>query len=100
MDLSFSLKAQGWARFGGVSLADIKAVADQRRMDSVAGQSGGDRLAGNDRLEGAGWVHILAHRIAPGHGGPVDATPLGGSFNPRVARQLMVGERVKSALSF
>lgn len=100
MDLSFSLKSQGWARFGGVSLADIKAAADQRRVDCVAGQSGGDRPAGNVRLEGAGWVHILARSIAPDLRGPADAAPLGGSFNPHVARQLMVGERVKSALTF
>ncbi|MGE4429665.1 MAG: hypothetical protein AB7E05_02865 [Sphingobium sp.] len=81
-------------------MADIKAAADQRRVDSATGQSGGDRLEGNDRLEGADWVHILARRIAPGHDGPAGAAPVGGSFNPHVARQLMVGERVKPAFTF
>jgi len=99
MDLGFSLNPYGWASFERVSLADIKAEADRRRLDSATGWSVEGLPVGKDRREAVDWVHILACRLVPGHGGPTDAAPLGGSFNPAVAGQLMVGDRVKAALT-
>ncbi|GLT01734.1 hypothetical protein GCM10007897_31320 [Sphingobium jiangsuense] len=99
MDLGFSLSPCGWAPFERVSFADIKAAADQRRLGNASGWFAEGLPVGKDRQQAVDWVHILACAIAPGHCGPVDAAPLGGSFNPAVARQLMVGDRVKAALT-
>jgi len=99
MDLGFSLKSNGWTRLARVSLGDLKAAADQRRLDSVAERFAEGLPAGKDGRQAVDWVHVLACILVPDQGDPIDETPLGGSFNPAVARQLMVGERVKTALT-
>ncbi len=89
MDLSFTLQSSRRAAPWGVSLDDIKAVASRRRLDSDRGQAGKRPSLSDGRVD---LVHILACRLVPGMAGTVDMEMLGGSFNPLVARQLMVGE--------
>jgi len=89
MDLSFTLEPSRPLPNRDVTLADIKALADRRRLDS-------DRGAAQERAsipdERADSVHILACRLVPDAAGFVETESLGGSFNALVARQLMVGE--------
>ncbi len=99
MDLGFSLKSNGWTRLTRVSLSDIKAAADRRRPDSVAERFAERVSAGKGGQQAVDWVHVLASMLVPDQPDPIDETLLGGSFNPAVARQLMVGERVKTALT-
>ena len=91
MDLSFTLTPRGERRLPdwAVSLADIKAAADTHRSDN-AGIAAADDLRGQD--ETSDKVHVLARKIMPEADGPIDTVALGGSFNPLVARQLMVGK--------
>lgn len=90
MDLSFTLKPRGGKPDWVASLADIKAAAEQHRAIGVGGNAG-DILRGQD-LE-SDLVRALVHAIAPVPGGLIETVPLGGSFNPHVARQLLVGKR-------
>jgi len=91
MDLSFTLnpretrRARKWV----ASLADIRASAAERRISAKRRVEAS--LPGGQENE-ADWVHILACTITPRGDGWVDAVALSGSFNPRVARQLMVGK--------
>lgn len=87
MDMSFTFKPQRRASHWVVSLADIKTVADERR---IACKTTMDFLRGQD--EGCDPVRALACVITLEPGGMVDAVTLGGSFNPLVAQQLMVGK--------
>lgn len=91
MDLSFSLTPHRVARRSNwaVSLADIKAAADSHRYDGVHLTAGGV-LRGQENTPDL--VHVLACNIMPESNGLIDAVALGGSFNPAVARQLMVGK--------
>ena len=89
MDMSFTLKPQRRASHWVVSLADIKTAADQQR--TVACGTVADILRGQDgELDP---VHVLACIIMPETDGLIDTVALGGSFNPLVAQQLMVGKR-------
>lgn len=90
MDQSFSLNPHGSARVSdrAVTLADIKAAADERR-EILAHCVTAGFLRGQE--EEPDLVHILACNIVPDGGGLIDTVSLSGSFNPLVARQLMVG---------
>ncbi len=87
MDLSFTFEPSRQIPERDVSLADIRALADLRRLDS-------DRGTVREKTSGErpDLVHILACRLVPDAGGSEDMEILGGSFNPLIARQLMVGE--------
>ncbi len=91
MDLSFTLKPRGGRRSRNwvVSLADIKAAADTHRPNGVHISAAGV-LRGQDETPDA--VHVLACNIVPENNGLIDTVTLQGSFNPVVARQLMVGK--------
>ena len=90
MDLSFTLKSRDGARAPEwvVSLADIKAAADIHRPDN-GGIAAEGVLRGRENAPDK--VHVLACNIMPAGGGVIDTVSLGGSFNPVVAQQLMVG---------
>jgi len=90
MDLSFTLKPRGRATRWVASLADIEAAAERRRDISACGTAV-DFLRGQDSE--SGLVHALAHVAAPETRGLIDTVILGGSFNPSIARQLLVGKR-------
>ncbi len=92
MDLSFALSPAGAARspFEAVSLADIRAAASARR--TLCGRAIAEGfLRGQDNIPDT--VHILACAIMPEGNGLIETVALGGSFNPAVAHQLMVGKR-------
>lgn len=92
MDMSFALSPAGSARspFEAVSLADIRAAAVARR--TLCGRAIAEGfLRGQDNRPDT--VHILACAIMPGNDALIDSVVLGGSFNPAVAHQLMVGKR-------
>lgn len=91
MDLSFSLIPRGRPRLSGwsVSLADIRAAADAHRFGGASDKAGAI-LRGQD--EAPDTVHVLACNIMPSESGLIDTASLGGSFNPLVAHQLMVGK--------
>lgn len=89
MDLSFTFEPSPRSPHREVFLADILALADLRRVDSDRGMAG---KRPERRDEEHDLVHILACRLVPDSAGPVDTELLGGSFNPLIARQLMVGE--------
>jgi len=92
MDLSFALSSPGSARWPArsVSLADIRAAAAERR--ALCGRAiAAGFLRGQE--EEPDSVHILACAIMPGGDGLIETVALGGSFNPAVAHQLMVGKR-------
>lgn len=101
MDLSFTLnpREDGWAPKWAASWADIKASAENRRRISA------DILAkspledeGADEID---MIHVLAHAMASESAGNEGVAALGGSFNPQVARRLMVGgNKVKMAFTF
>ena len=91
MDLSFTLKprGEGQSRNWIVSLADIRAAADTHRKDQMrvtVSAVPGKESATPDT------VHALACNIVPEREGGTDNITLCGSFNPLVARQLMVGK--------
>ncbi len=90
MDLSFTLTPRGENRLPkwAVSLADIKAAAEERRYHNAPLSVSGS-LRGQD--DGLDEIHVLARKITPETNGMIDTVTLGGSFNPLVARQLMVG---------
>jgi len=90
MDLSFTLKSPDGAKLPKwvVSLADIKAAADIHRPDNGGVWVGGI-LRGQENAPDK--VHVLACNIMPAGDGVIDTASLGGSFNPVVAQQLMVG---------
>ncbi|MGD9810944.1 MAG: hypothetical protein AB7U35_06360 [Sphingobium sp.] len=92
MDLSFTLTPRGTSRLPkwAVSLADIKAAAEIHRYGG-----GGIAVEGvlRGQVEEPDKVQLLACKIMSGGDGSIDAVSLGGSFNPLVARQLMVGEK-------
>lgn len=91
MDLSFTLESSQRLPHWGVSLDDIMAVADRRRLDSARGEAGAKPLS---MEKGAGdLVHILACRLVLDTTGFAETERLGGSFNPLIAHQLMVGEK-------
>ena len=89
MDLSFTLKSSRRAAYKDVSLEDIKAVASQRRMDNDREQAGKLPMIRDDAAD---MAHILACRLVPDMADITDTEIMGGSFNPLVAHQLMVGE--------
>lgn len=69
-------------------------------MDNAADYKSAESMpAGKGGHDAADWIQTLACLLAPDRCGPVDTALLGGSFNPAVARQLMVGDRVKAALT-
>lgn len=90
MDMSFTLKPRGRAAPWVASLADIEAAAEQHRDISACGTAV-DFLRGQDCT--SDLVHALACVVAPETRGLIDAVILGGSFNPSIARQLLVGKR-------
>ena len=91
MDLSVTLSPHQSAPMpsGVASLADLFAAAEERRG-----------VGANRMVESTLWgqnsdrdmTYVLARALVPGNGGRVGAVLLGGSFNPAIARQLMVGE--------
>lgn len=89
MDLSFTLRSRGRAPGWVVSLADIRAAADRWRFI-------GTRQPPPDPFrwleDEPGRVHVLACLLASNASDSAAAAALGGSFNPRVAYRLMVGE--------
>lgn len=92
MDMSFALSTAGAAHspFEAVSLADIRAAALARR--TLCGRAiAGGVLRGQENTPDT--VHILACTIMPEGNGLIETVVLGGSFNPAVAHQLMVGKR-------
>ncbi len=92
MDMSFALSPAGSARssFEAVSMADIRAAALARR--TLCGRAIAEGvLRGQEQAPDT--VHILACAIMPGGDGLIETVVLGGSFNPAVAHQLMVGKR-------
>lgn len=93
MDLSFSLKPRGRAGHYAANLADIKAEADRRRMDNVGQRFASGPLRGEKIGRNTDLVHILACCIILNRSDSGDAAMLGGSFNPHVALQLMVGNK-------
>lgn len=95
MDLSFTLEPSRRAPHWGVSLEDIKAAADQRRSGGECGDTGEEAPI---RRETGDLVHILACRLVTGSAGFADTEILGGSFNPLIARQLMVGEKSEDGI--
>ena len=92
MDMSFALSPASVARspFEAVSLADIRAAALARR--TLCGRAIAEGFLRGQELE-PDTVHILACTIMPEGDGLIDTDALGGSFNPAVAHQLMVGKR-------
>jgi hypothetical protein len=91
MDLSFTLTPRGENRLPkwAVSLADIKAAAEERRYHNAPVSASGF-LRGQD--DGLDAIHVLACNVTTATNGLIDTVTLGGSFNPLVARQLMVGK--------
>ncbi|MCI1271536.1 MAG: hypothetical protein LKM31_14265 [Sphingobium sp.] len=92
MDMSFALNAPGSARLPrqAVSMDDIRAAATKRR--ALCGRViAASFLRGQD--DGLDLIHILACAIMLEGDGLIDTVALGGSFNPAVAHQLMVGKR-------
>ncbi len=71
-------------------MADITAAAAQRRASCGRAVVEGF-LRGQEH--GPDPVYILACAIMPEGDGLIDTVVLGGSFNPAVAHQLMVGKR-------
>lgn len=92
MDLSFALSppSSERLRLQAVSMADITAAAAQRRASCGRAIAEGF-LRGQEY--GPDPVYILACAIMPEGNGPIDTVVMGGSFNPAVAHQLMVGKR-------
>lgn len=72
------------------SLADITAAAVVRR--ALCGRAIAEGFLRGQGI-GPDAIHALACTIMPGDDGLIDTVVLGGSFNPAVAHQLMVGKR-------
>ena len=92
MDLSFALNSHASAHLPvqAVSLADFTAAAEMRR--ALCGRAIAEGfLRGQDH--GPDPIHILACAIMSEGDGMIEPVVLGGSFNPAVAHQLMVGKR-------
>lgn len=91
MDLSFSLHPREGMRVavGIATLADINAAAAERRS-LIMGRRAENLLRDEEGARDPAWV--LAYALSPESVGQADVALLGGSFSPRVARQLMVGE--------
>lgn len=91
MDLSFARKSPRVSVTQPVSYRDILADTDDRRRDAVRSFDGlAAILRGQD---GQDPFHALAHVLATGACGYIEAARLAGCFNPFVARQLMVGKK-------
>jgi hypothetical protein len=91
MDLSFSLHPREGMRVavGIATFADINAAAAERRS-LMTGRRAENLLRDQEGVHDPVW--ILACALAPESAGSAEVALLGGSFSPRVARQLMVGE--------
>lgn len=74
---------------GIATLADINTAAAERRS-LIMGRRAENLMWDQEGVQDPVWV--LARALSPESVGQVDVTQLGGSFSPRVARQLMVGE--------
>ncbi len=74
---------------GTATLADINAAAAERRSLTIRRRAE-NLLRDEEGADDPVWV--LACALAPDWAVQADVALLGGSFSPRVARQLMVGE--------
>ena len=92
MDLSFTLSPPSSARqpLRVASMADIMVAAEKRR--ALCGRAIAEGFLRGQEY-GPDPVHILACAIMLEGDGLIDTVALGGSFNPAVAHQLMVGKR-------
>lgn len=101
MDLSFTLnpREDGWVPKWAASWADIKASAENRRR--ISADIRATSPSENEREEEIDMIHVLACAMMSESVGNAGVATLGGSFNPQVARRLMVGEnKVKMAFTF
>lgn len=97
MDLSFSRIAapKGSAALPAdavrpVELSVLLAASAAQQAASPTGQCMISFLRGQDREDDR--VHVLARIFGARTMGAIDANCLAGSFNPRVAKELMVGQ--------
>lgn len=91
MDMSFALMPTKSAPREVVTLDDIQMAALAHRTMQAGAPAPASLLRGQDGEEDP--VLALACVFAPACGSMIEAASLAGSFNPSIARQLMVGKR-------
>lgn len=89
--MSFALMPTRRAPREVVTLGDIEMAALAHRTMQTGAPAPASILRGQDEADDP--VLTLAHLIAPTCGSMIEAASLAGSFNPLIARQLMVGKR-------
>jgi hypothetical protein len=105
MDLGFSFKDVGDSTRSGVAMETRLPdwIALLARVGGAADKepAAGPHLADlRGQINRSGPVHALVRLFAPENGGVIETASLDGSFNPAVARHLMVGAKmVKGAFT-